>query len=254
MLKKAQVSRSIEYSSGTGPLTRPAALTYHLPVAGKPAAGRRRDRHEAARDEILKAAWGLARSQGLAGFSLRDLAAAVGMRHQSLYTYFPSKQAIYDAMYAQGMGALVDTRAGLDLPGDPVRALRQAARAFLAFCVEDPVRYQLLFERVVPDFQPSAASMELSARAVGYLEAWLGAAGLTDPADVDFWRALLTGLAGQQLANDPGGGRWIRLADRAIDGLLGTARPRVRTASGVDNSQHRAGAVLGEVPGGPSRR
>jgi AcrR family transcriptional regulator len=223
-------------------------------MAGKPAVGRRRDRHEAAKDEILKAAWGLARSQGLAGFSLRDLAAAVGMRHQSLYTYFPSKQAIYDAMYAQGMGALVDTRARLDLPGDPVRALRQAARAFLAFCVEDPVRYQLLFERVVPDFQPSAASMELSARAVGYLEAWLGAAGLTDPADVDFWRALLTGLAGQQLANDPGGGRWIRLADRAIDGLLGTARPRVRTASGVDNSQHRAGAVLGEVPGGPSRR
>jgi AcrR family transcriptional regulator len=235
-------------------LTRPAALTYHLPVAGKPAVGRRRDRHEAAKDEILRAAWGLARSQGLAGFSLRDLAAAVGMRHQSLYTYFPSKQAIYDAMFAQGMGALVDTRAGLDLPGDPVRALRQAARAFLAFCVEDPVRYQLLFEQVVPDFQPSAASMELSARAVGYLEAWLGAAGLTDPADVDFWRALLTGLAGQQLANDPSGVRWIRLADRAIDGLLATARPRVRTASGVDNSQHRAGAVLGEVPGGPSRR
>ncbi len=229
-------------------MTGPAALAYYLPVAGKLAAGRRRARHEAAKDEILEAAWGLARSQGLAGFSLRDLAAAVGMRHQSLYTYFPSKQAIYDAMFARGMGALVDQRAGLDLPDDPVRALRQAARAFLAFCVEDPVRYQLLFERVVPDFKPSAASMGLSARAVGYLEAWLGAAGLTDCADVDFWRALLTGLAGQQLANDPGGVRWIGLADRAIDGLLGTARPRVHHAGSVDGGRHRAGAVLNEVP------
>jgi AcrR family transcriptional regulator len=217
-------------------------------MAGKPATGRRRARHEAAREEILQAAWGLARSQGLAGFSLRDLAAAVGMRHQSLYTYFPSKQAIYDAMFAQGMGALVDQRAGLDLPADPVRALRQAARAFLAFCVEDPVRYQLLFERVVPDFTPSAASMELSSQALGYLEAWLGAAGLTGPADVDFWRAVFTGLAGQQLANDPSGVRWTGLADRAVDALLGTARVPVHQADGTGRRRHRAGAVLKQVP------
>jgi hypothetical protein len=77
----------------------------------------------------------------------------------------------------------------------------------------------------VPDFVPSAASMELSAGALRYVEAWHRAAGLTDPADVDLWRAVLTGLAGQQIANDPGGGRWTRLAGRAIDGLLSTARP-----------------------------
>jgi hypothetical protein len=45
----------------------------------------------------------------------------------------------------RGLGALVDQRAGLGLDPDPVRALRQAARAFLEFCVEDPARYQLLF-------------------------------------------------------------------------------------------------------------
>ncbi len=182
-------------------------------------------RHEATKEEILEAAWGLARTRGLTGFSLRDLAAAVRMRHQSLYTYFASKQAIYDAMFAQGMRALVDQRSALALDRDPVRALRQAARVFLAFCVEDPVRYQLLFERVVPGFVPSAASMELSAGALRYVEAWHHAAGLTDPADVDLWRGVLTGQAGQQIANDPGGQRWTRLADRAIDGLLSTAQP-----------------------------
>jgi hypothetical protein len=77
----------------------------------------------------------------------------------------------------------------------------------------------------VPDFVPSAASMELSAEALRHVEAWHRAAGLTDPADVDLWRAVLTGLAGQQIANDPQGARWTRLADRAIDGLLSTARP-----------------------------
>jgi AcrR family transcriptional regulator len=203
-------------------------------VAGKPALGRRRSRHEATKEEILEAAWGLARTRGLTGFSLRDLAVAVQMRHQSLYTYFASKEAIYDAMFAQGMRALVDQRSALAPDRDPVRALRQAARAFLAFCVEDPVRYQLLFERVVPDFVPSAASMELSAEALRYVGAWHRAAGLTDPADVDLWRAVLTGLAGQQIANDPGGARWTRLADRAIDGLLSTAQPP--SASGAPSA------------------
>jgi AcrR family transcriptional regulator len=193
-------------------------------VAGEPALDRRRVRHEATKEEILEAAWALARERGLTGFSLRDLALVVHMRHQSLYTYFPSKPAIYDAMFAQGMEALVDQRASLVLDPDPIAALRQAAGAFLEFCVEDPVRYQLLFERVVPDFEPSAASMQLSEEALSYLERGHRAAGLTDPADIDLWRALLTGLAGQQIANDPGGTRWTRLVDRAIDGLVGTAR------------------------------
>jgi hypothetical protein len=82
----------------------------------------------------------------------------------------------------------------------------------------------------------------------GYLESWLGAAGLTDSANVDFWRALLTGLAGQKLANDPGGARWIRLAERAIDGLPGPAAPRARKSSSGHGSRHRAGAVFAEVP------
>ena len=57
----------------------------------------RRDRRE-----ILDAAWELARSEGLVSFAMRDLGAAVGMRAQSLYAYFPSKNAIYDAMFADG--------------------------------------------------------------------------------------------------------------------------------------------------------
>src|ERR1700730_1288869 len=102
------------------------------PMAGEPAFDRRRVRHDATKEEILAAAWGLARARGLTGFALRDLALAVHMRHQSLYTYFPSKQAIYDARFAQGMRELVDQRAALALDRDPIRALRHAARAFVA--------------------------------------------------------------------------------------------------------------------------
>ncbi len=35
-------------------------------------------------------------------------------------------------------------------------------------------------------------------------------------ADVDLWTAVIAGLASQQLANDPGGDRFIRLIDDAV--------------------------------------
>ena len=41
--------------------------------------------------------------------------------------------------------------------------------------------------------------------------------GLSPDEDVDLYTALLAGLIDQQWANDPGGTRWKRLVDRAMD-------------------------------------
>ena len=42
----------------------------------------------------------------------------------------------------------------------------------------------------------------LAARALGELAEVLALAGVNDPAEVDLWTAVLTGLASQQVAND----------------------------------------------------
>jgi AcrR family transcriptional regulator len=65
-------------------------------------------RHAATRQEILDAAWRLARERGLGGWSLRDVAGAVGMRAPSLYGYFASKNAVFDAMFTDGYLQLQD--------------------------------------------------------------------------------------------------------------------------------------------------
>ena len=175
---------------------------------------RRRSR---TREEILDAAWALCREQGLAQLSLRELAARVGMRAPSLYSYFDSKDAIYDAMFAQGqhqVGAAFLSEVG---SGSGRERFRQEARAFFAFCTADPVRYQLLFQRILPGFVPSEASYAL---AVAHLERAgeaMRAAGVTEARHLDLWTALLTGLVDQQLSNDPGGDRWERLLDEAVD-------------------------------------
>ena len=72
-----------------------------------PPRDRRAERQAATQAEILDAAWALVRADGLASLAMRELGARVGMRAQSLYAYFPSKHAIYDAMFADGNRTLL---------------------------------------------------------------------------------------------------------------------------------------------------
>ena len=175
---------------------------------------RRRSR---TREEILDAAWDLCREQGLAQLSLRELAARVGMRAPSLYSYFDSKDAIYDAMFAQGQRDLAERMAFLPDDGVTRADFLRGAQAFFDFCTEDPARYQLLFQRVLPDFVPSDESYALAVENLELTARHLRSVGVTDPRHLDLWTAVLTGLTDQQISNDPGGDRWSRLLEEAVD-------------------------------------
>ncbi len=178
---------------------------------------RRRVRHEATRQEILDAAWTIVRTEGLAALTMRGLARVVGMEPQSLYTYFRSKHDVYDALFAEGNQVLLDRLHAVDWPDDPRDLLRAVAQVMLTFDAEDAARSQLLFQRTIPDFEPSAAAYALAEEVFAYCGGHLTRAGITEPADMDLFTALVAGLGMQQLANDPGGDRWLRLLDRAID-------------------------------------
>jgi AcrR family transcriptional regulator len=182
-----------------------------------PTRNRRAERHEATQAEILQAAWELARKQGVGGLSLGDVARRVGIRPPSLYWYFPSKNAIYDAMFAQANGQLLERISAREWPDDLRELLRAAARFFVQFGTEDIARYQLMFQRSIPDFEPSPESYALALQVLEEMRERFAAAGLKDPADLDLWTALVAGLAAQQTANQPGGDRWLRLTDEAAE-------------------------------------
>ncbi len=194
----------------------------------EPCIDRRAERHAATKQEIVAATWRLARERGLAGWSRRDVADAVGMRAPSLYVYFASKHALYDAMFAEGnaellrrlRAAVAEVEEGRVPPGD---ALPAGALLFFDFCVEDPARYQLLFLRTVPGFEPSEASYALAREAFEQTAGVLRAAGFTRPEQIDLWTAMISGLVAQQVSTDPGGDRWRRLGAPAVEMLLGAA-------------------------------
>lgn len=194
---------------------------------------RRSERHARTRAEVQEAAWQLTREHGLAGWSLRDVAAAVGMRAPSLYVYFDSKNALYDALYADGYRVLIERMGAVPRTGTPSDALHRGAEAFFGFCVEEPARHQLMFLRTLPGFVPSPASYALAEQVLADTQEVLALAG-APPSSVDLWTALITGLATQQVSNDPGGDRWARQLGPAVDMFVATQLParRRRRAAG----------------------
>lgn len=177
-------------------------------------------RRESKIASIVEAAWRLAREHGIQLVSLRDLAKDVGMQQPSLYAYFDSKNALYDAMFADGNRQLLDELDSLVLPADPRAALRLTLRAFANFAVADPARNSLLFRQVIPGFEPSFESYALAQEALARIVSVMNSAGVSDPADVDCLVAMTAGLIEAQLSNDPGGDRWLRHLDRMVDLLV----------------------------------
>ena len=178
----------------------------------------RERRRRQTRAEILEAAWRLAERDGIAGLSLRELAGEVGMRAPSLYTYFESKAAIYDAMFAQGYRELDTFEATLELdPDDPVGTLERSAELFVDFCCASVARFQLMFTRAVPGWEPSPEAYAVSVASYERSVEELALLGIDEPRHLDLLTALFSGLASQQLANDPDGDRWRRLSREAAE-------------------------------------
>lgn len=181
----------------------------------------RAERRADTRERILAAAWELAERDGLTGWTLRDLGAAVGMRAPSLYTHFDGKDAIHDAMFAQGWEQLerrLDSRS-VD-PTDARGSLLAGAQVFFDFCTESVARYQLLFTHVLGEWSPSPAAYAVSQRVYGRMLVEFANVGITSREALDLWTGMTAGLVAQQLANDRGGDRWRRLLPDAVDMFL----------------------------------
>jgi len=179
---------------------------------------RRAERREATRREILDAAWEIARREGLSAVTLREVAGRIGMRSPSLYSHFDSKNAIYDAMFAQGWVDLSDVFDAVPPPpAADRRTLLAVAETFFDFAVADLPRYQLMNQRTIPGFRPSKEAYAASVAVYERMRVLLAGGGVRAQADLDLWTAIVGGFVDQQLANDPGGSRWRGQLPRLVD-------------------------------------
>lgn len=170
-------------------------------------------------EEIVDVAVEVMTEFGAGGLSLGEVARRIGMRTPSLYVYFDSKNAVYDAVFARGWRSVYETTAAqhLDVEGavrsvaDLEPYLLSVARTFVRWTIENPAYAQLMMWRPVPGYEPSpdayaaavdtlegARDMFIRLRERGLLRA-------DTPLEemVQTWTVLTTGVMTRQLANAP---------------------------------------------------
>ena len=180
-----------------------------------PGTDRRRLRRQQTIDEIIEVAVRLMAVSGVAGLSLGQVARQVGVRTPSLYGYFPSKNALYDAVFARGARSVLDAvgaaSADAGQADSAYDALLIAGRAMARWCMANQVYAQLLFWRPVPDFTPSPdayqPAVELVDRTRTLFSDMRDRGLLRSDADLDAavrdWIVVVSGVLSQQLANAP---------------------------------------------------
>ena len=184
-----------------------------------PGTDRRHRRREETIREIVDVAIELMGEHGAAGLSLGDVARRMGIRTPSLYGYFDSKNALYDAVFERGWRELGEAIGPLmsvpDQPAegrDPLAAIAlDAACGFARWGVEHPAYAQLMFWRPVPGYEPAASAYAPAVEVFALGRAAfvrLREQGLFR-ADVDVdeafrqWTVLIAGVVSQQLSNAP---------------------------------------------------
>jgi AcrR family transcriptional regulator len=189
-------------------------------MIGIPTLDRKTRRHLATKAEVVAAAWEIAATEGVAGITIRDLAERVGLKAPSLYEYFPSKNAVYDAMFIDGWREFREVFASAPRRGDLRGVLLAVSEHLARFWVDHPARFSLLCQRPIPGFEPSPQAYAEATALLDDMAAEMASHGLTDPRAIDMFIAMVTGLVSQQIANEPAGNRWLRLHDWVVDMFL----------------------------------
>src|ERR1700761_7187493 len=127
------------------------------PGTGSRGPDRRVRRREQTRSEILDHALQIIAEDGVAGLTMARLARAMGIQPPSLYKYYPSLLAVYDALFRRGQLANLEAlRGGMHAAPPGLAAVAGAMEATGRWAVAHPVLAQLLFWRPIPGYEPSA--------------------------------------------------------------------------------------------------
>jgi len=196
----------------------------------------RRGEGERLRDEILAAATRLLIETGdESAVSIRAVAAAVGVTPPSIYLHFGDKNELLRAVCSEQFRQLAErNEVAAASTDDPVEALRRCGRAYVAFGLENPESYRILFmchDRAgTEDAQPetianAAAFFDLVRRVQRAIDA--GALRPADPvqAAMGLW-ATAHGLTSLLIAHPAF--PWPLDREQLIDGILDQALTGLR--------------------------
>lgn len=211
--------------------------------------------HGDLRQALLQAGADLLEERGTDDISLRELARRAGVSHNAPYRHFPDRDALLDALAAEGFRSL-DARMRATTAATPADRLAALGQAYVAAALERPGRFALMF-RVTPSpaaFPETAAAAPMLMRT--FREAVAAVAG--DPTDAvasaTAWAAV-HGLAHLLLQGHLGAATQARRATGPDAGAADlVAAVTQRLASTLGSERHDAAAAAPPPSGSPRDR
>ncbi|MBK0332847.1 TetR/AcrR family transcriptional regulator [Brachybacterium sp. MASK1Z-5] len=110
------------------------------------------------RERLISAAAELIAASPGEDFSLRAVCDAVGVKMPTLYHFFGSKQGLIDAVVEHGFDVYLGQKESMGSSGDPIQDIRSGWDAHVAFGLENPGFYTLMYGKVRPGYSPEAQS------------------------------------------------------------------------------------------------
>ena len=108
---------------------------------------------EAVREGILRHALELIVQDGFQGFSMRRLAARLGIAAKTIYNYYRNQDELYLCILIKGFEQLhAAFKEAVRGDGSPLGQLEAAVRAYVAFGLANPHLYNLMFTWHVPKY------------------------------------------------------------------------------------------------------
>ena len=178
---------------------------------GGPRLDRRARRRQETIEEILDIAIDVMSEHGVNGLTLAEVARRLGVQPPSIYKYFPSIGAVYDALFKRAASENLAVLREAMARGEPgLDALTTGLEASGRWVLQNQALAQLLFWRPVPGFEPSPeafapseeiASLQQQAIADAVAAGQLGPEALKDAGLVV--SILIKGVLTQAMANEP---------------------------------------------------
>ena len=105
-------------------------------------------------ERLVDATLQLLRGEAPTDLTVRRIATAAGTTTMALYTGFGGRDGLLDVVYARGFELLREAMESAGKEADPAEAVLRLLGAYRAFALANPGLYGLLFERVLPGFDP----------------------------------------------------------------------------------------------------
>jgi AcrR family transcriptional regulator len=117
--------------------------------------------HGNLKEALIRAALDLIAEKGLRGFTFADAARSAGVSPAAPYRHFRDRDELMADVALRGFESFADALAAAWKDGapDPLAALDNVGRAYLAFARSEPAYYSAMFESgIAPDVRPDLAA------------------------------------------------------------------------------------------------